>query len=68
MWQIKILFQGTIILFFGNLTAFGLLYSIGTLTALASTLFLRGPVSQIKGMFKETRIIATVVLLVSILK
>ena len=48
-----------------NLLAFGLLYTFGTLIALASTLFLRGPVSQMKGMFKETRLFATIVLFVS---
>nr|CAB3266015.1 vesicle transport protein SFT2B [Phallusia mammillata] len=58
---------GTILIFFGNLVGFAVLYSIGTLTALSSTLFLRGPMSQIKSMFKETRIIATIVMIVMII-
>ena len=59
-------FQGSIMIFFANYTAFALLYSFGTFIALGSTLFLRGPVAQIKGMFKETRLFATIVLFVSI--
>nr|XP_002132003.1 vesicle transport protein SFT2B isoform X1 [Ciona intestinalis] len=57
---------GSITLFFGNLVSFALLYSFGTLTALSSTLFLRGPVSQMKSMFKETRIFATIIMLLMV--
>lgn len=68
IWFLKLYvvywFQGTIMVFFSNFVAFGLLYSFGTLTALASTLFLRGPMSQLTSMFKSTRIIATIALLV----
>ncbi|CAK8672141.1 vesicle transport protein SFT2B-like isoform X2 [Clavelina lepadiformis] len=54
------------ILFFWSTTAFAFLYTIGTLTAIGSTLFLRGPMSQMKSMFKETRIFATIVMLLMI--
>ncbi|XP_039273795.1 vesicle transport protein SFT2B-like isoform X2 [Styela clava] len=58
---------GTILIFFGNTKGFAILYSIGTCTAIASTLFLRGPMAQLKSMFKETRIIATIVMIVMII-
>lgn len=54
---------GAILIFFGNTTGFAVLYTIGTCTAIGSTLFLRGPVAQIKSMFKETRIFATIIML-----
>lgn len=57
---------GVIWVFFSNYVGFALLYSLGTLTTLSGTLFLRGPASQAKAMFKDTRIIATVVMLVSV--
>ena len=58
-------FQGTIMLFFYDTVAFALLYSMGTIVALASSMFLRGPVSQVKSMCKEKRIVATIMMLVS---
>lgn len=54
---------GVILIFFGNTLGFGLLYTLGSLTAIGSTFFLRGPLSQLKSMFKETRIIATIIML-----
>lgn len=54
---------GVVLFFFGNYTGFGILYTLGTLTAIASTFFLRGPLAQLKSMFKETRIIATIVMI-----
>eukprot|EP00049_Salpingoeca_infusionum_P018861 m.359094 g.359094 ORF g.359094 m.359094 type:complete len:182 (+) comp18405_c0_seq1:227-772(+) len=49
-----------------SLKAFAVCYSLGTVTSLASTMFLFGPWYQIKNMFKETRWIASLVMLVSI--
>jgi len=51
---------GSICLFFGNVVAFGIVYTLGNLIAMASTCFLCGPVAQIKKMFAKTRILATV--------
>jgi hypothetical protein len=50
-----------------NITAFSILYTIGNVTAIASTCFLMGPVKQFKNMFAPTRLIATIVMLVSLL-
>ena len=47
-----------------NLVTFSILYSLGNIVALSSTLFLMGPVNQVKRMFAPTRAIATVVMLV----
>jgi len=58
---------GVVWVFFGNYVGFGLLYSLGTLVTLCGTGFLRGPQSQLKAMFKDTRIIATIVMLISII-
>ncbi|EGD78752.1 hypothetical protein PTSG_01730, partial [Salpingoeca rosetta] len=57
---------GTALVALGNLTAFAICYSLGTIMSLASSLFLWGPWHQIKNMFKETRWIATCVMLASI--
>lgn len=51
----------------GGLTLFGVLYTLGNICSLSSTLFLMGPVSQIKKMFASTRWIATVVMLASLI-
>ena len=51
---------------FVNIIAFAVLYSIGNVLALCSTLFLVGPVRQLKNMFDGTRILATLVFLVAI--
>ncbi len=42
---------------------FGILYSIGNLVSLCSTAFVVGPMKQVKNMFAEKRIIATIVFL-----
>lgn len=42
---------------------FAITYTLGNIVGLAGTGFLIGPVRQIKGMFKETRVIATCVFL-----
>lgn len=49
-----------------DVVQFAILYSIGNLVALCSTGFLWGPKSQVKKMFKQTRLVATVVYLVCI--
>eukprot|EP01006_Ploeotia_vitrea_P042129 TRINITY_DN66606_c5_g5_i1.p1 TRINITY_DN66606_c5_g5~~TRINITY_DN66606_c5_g5_i1.p1 ORF type:complete len:183 (-),score=11.93 TRINITY_DN66606_c5_g5_i1:272-820(-) len=48
-----------ILLTSGEYVGFAVSYSIGNIVGIVSTLFLSGPVKQIKSMFKETRIIAT---------
>jgi len=58
---------GSIELFFNEYTTFALLYTLGTLVALAGTCFLRGPVSQIKKMFDADRWIATVILIAAMI-
>lgn len=58
---------GTIELWLGQWAAFGFLYTLGTITALAGTMFLRGPKSQVKKMFDRDRICATVTLIASII-
>ena len=46
---------------------FAILYTIGNIISLCSTAFLVGPVKQIKNMFAEKRLIATIVFLVSMI-
>lgn len=46
-----------------NLTTFAILYSLGNVVALSSTLFLMGPVAQLQRMFSSTRLIATIAML-----
>ncbi|XP_037083104.1 vesicle transport protein SFT2B-like isoform X1 [Pollicipes pollicipes] len=58
---------GSVLFWFKNgIVIFCILYTIGNITAMASTLFLMGPVKQIRNMFAKTRAIATVVVLISI--
>ncbi|XP_015748636.1 PREDICTED: vesicle transport protein SFT2A-like [Acropora digitifera] len=52
------------IMLWKKMTLFAIFYSLGNVTALASTCFLMGPVKQLKNMFKEKRLIATIVMLV----
>ncbi|XP_067945796.1 vesicle transport protein SFT2B-like [Watersipora subatra] len=49
-----------------SVAAFVVLYSIGTILSLCSTMFLLGPLKQLKRMADPTRIICTIVLLVCI--
>ncbi|XP_065057449.1 vesicle transport protein SFT2A-like isoform X2 [Rhopilema esculentum] len=56
---------GTILLW-RNLKMFAVFYTLGNVTSLASTCFLLGPVKQLKNMFKEKRLIATIIMLVSL--
>ncbi|XP_065648348.1 vesicle transport protein SFT2A isoform X3 [Hydra vulgaris] len=50
-------------LFFKSLKLFGVFYTFGNIASLASTCFLMGPLKQLKNMFKEKRLIATIVML-----
>ncbi|XP_012257357.2 vesicle transport protein SFT2A isoform X2 [Athalia rosae] len=60
-------FLGSFALFlYHGLTVFAVLYTLGNIISLASTCFLMGPVNQIKKMFAATRVIATLLVLVSI--
>ncbi|EEC05984.1 membrane protein involved in ER to golgi transport, putative [Ixodes scapularis] len=47
----------------GRLKMFAVFYTFGNLTALCSTLFLMGPMNQVKKMFAPTRAIATCIML-----
>ncbi|KAJ7756877.1 SFT2-domain-containing protein [Mycena maculata] len=57
---------GSIVLFFGQITIFAVLYAFGTIISLAGTGFLIGFFSQLKMMFKPVRVVATIVFLGSI--
>ncbi|XP_075215965.1 vesicle transport protein SFT2B [Lycorma delicatula] len=60
-------FLGSLSLFIGKpLAHFALFYTLGNIISMLSTCFLMGPVNQIKRMFAETRIIATVMVFVMI--
>ncbi|XP_066922018.1 vesicle transport protein SFT2B-like isoform X1 [Clytia hemisphaerica] len=54
------------LLLWRNIRIFAALYAVGAIFSLSSTLFLVGPAKQIKNMFKEKRIIATIIMLVSL--
>ena len=56
---------GTIMLW-RNLKLFAVLYTFGNISTLAGTCFLMGPVKQLKNMFKEKRLIATIVMLTAL--
>ncbi|NXC69299.1 SFT2B protein, partial [Anhinga anhinga] len=45
---------------------FAAFYTLGNIASIGSTLFLMGPMKQLKRMFEPTRLIATIVMLVSI--
>ncbi|XP_022903472.1 vesicle transport protein SFT2A [Onthophagus taurus] len=60
-------FLGSFALFFnGGLKLFAIFYTLGNITSMASTCFLMGPFNQFKRMFAETRIIATIIVLLSL--
>ncbi|XP_065838119.1 vesicle transport protein SFT2B-like [Oscarella lobularis] len=54
------------IMFWVSLTAFAILYSLGTITSIASSFFLMGPLRQLKKMVDPNRLIATIVMIISI--
>ncbi|NXB82338.1 SFT2B protein, partial [Donacobius atricapilla] len=49
-----------------GLVLFAVFYTLGNIASLGSTMFLMGPMKQLKRMFEPTRLIATIVMLVSI--
>lgn len=54
---------GTLFLITANLTAYAIMWTVGNVCALCSTLFLMGPMAQLRRMFDKTRIWATVIYL-----
>uniref|UniRef100_H2M6I7 Vesicle transport protein n=1 Tax=Oryzias latipes TaxID=8090 RepID=H2M6I7_ORYLA len=59
---------GTALLFLPKgLKLFGVFYTLGNISALASTCFLMGPLKQLKRMFEPTRLIATIVMLLCLI-
>ncbi|XP_012526788.1 vesicle transport protein SFT2B isoform X2 [Monomorium pharaonis] len=60
-------FLGSFALFLQKgLAVFAVFYTLGNIISLASTCFLMGPFNQFKKMFASTRIIATILVFVSI--
>ncbi|KDR81450.1 hypothetical protein GALMADRAFT_239380 [Galerina marginata CBS 339.88] len=57
---------GTVVLVFGMLLLFSVLYILGTIISLVGTGFLIGFFKQVKLMFKPVRIVASIVFLASI--
>jgi len=55
---------GSVNIFLMNYPAFAILYSLGSVVSLCSSMFLRGPISQCKSMADPTRAITTAVMLV----
>ncbi|CAM4461506.1 unnamed protein product [Lepidochelys kempii] len=47
-----------------GLVLFAVFYTLGNIASLGSTVFLMGPMRQLKRMFEPTRLIATIVMLV----
>ncbi|KAL4641276.1 Vesicle transport protein SFT2A [Arapaima gigas] len=59
---------GTALLFLPNgLKLFAVFYTLGNISALASTCFLMGPLKQLKRMFEPTRLLATCVMLLCLI-
>uniref|UniRef100_A0A8C6QWZ1 Vesicle transport protein n=1 Tax=Nannospalax galili TaxID=1026970 RepID=A0A8C6QWZ1_NANGA len=48
-----------------ELRPFAVLYTLGNISSIGSTIFLMGPVKQLKRMFEPTRLIATILVLLS---
>jgi lysylphosphatidylglycerol synthetase-like protein (DUF2156 family) len=57
---------GSALLFIGKSGSFAVLYTLGSIVGLASTMFLMGPLNQLKKMFASTRIIATIIMIASL--
>ncbi|KAM6467656.1 vesicle transport protein SFT2A [Liasis olivaceus] len=51
----------------GGMKLFAVFYTFGNIAALASTCFLMGPMKQLKKMFEPTRLIVTIVMLLSLI-
>jgi len=61
-------FLGIVCLFFMNFVGFGITYSLGNICMIVSTLFLFGPINQIKSMFSSIhRGVATGIFLLAII-
>ncbi|CAF0968619.1 unnamed protein product [Adineta ricciae] len=60
---------GSVIIYFlgGNLTGFAVLYTFAVIAGVASTIFLMGPMNQLKKMFDPSRLIATLVFIGSVI-
>ncbi|XP_028810759.1 SFT2 domain containing 2b isoform X3 [Denticeps clupeoides] len=58
--------QGSCLLWLphSGLAVFAVLYTFGNIASLASTMFLMGPLNQLKRMCEKTRVLATVIMLV----
>ncbi|XP_017786886.1 PREDICTED: vesicle transport protein SFT2B [Nicrophorus vespilloides] len=56
---------GSFAFFLGGITMFAVFYTLGNIVSIASTLFLVGPVSQMKKMFSHTRALATILVIVT---
>ncbi|NXY91348.1 SFT2B protein, partial [Alcedo cyanopectus] len=50
-----------------GLVLFAVFYTLGNIASIGSTLFLMGPVKQLKRMFEPTRLIATIVMLLCLI-
>ncbi|XP_067402224.1 vesicle transport protein SFT2B [Emydura macquarii macquarii] len=50
-----------------GLVLFAVFYTMGNIASLGSTIFLMGPVRQLKRMFEPTRLIATIVMLLCLI-
>jgi len=57
---------GSLLFFLGNTVGFGICYTFGSVVSIFSTMFLMGPVNQIKKMFHGTRVIAALIMWASI--
>jgi hypothetical protein len=57
---------GTVFLTFGQIVMFAIFYVLGTVVSLIGTGFLIGFFKQLKLMFKPVRVVATIILIVSI--
>ncbi|KAK7871174.1 hypothetical protein R5R35_002415 [Gryllus longicercus] len=47
-----------------GITTFAIFYTLGNIISIMSTCFLMGPINQIKKMFAQTRVIATIMVIV----
>lgn len=56
---------GTLLLW-TNMRLFAVFYTFGSISSLAGSFFLMGPMKQLKNMFKEKRLIASIIMLVSL--
>jgi len=60
-------FGSVIVYFLGdNLSGFAILYTFAVIFGIGATLFLMGPLNQLKKMFDPTRLIATIVFIASL--